>query len=97
MEKFQTQGDLVAMIEAHLELANIIRIERDFDTALEELDKIEKELVMIKPELQKQKMAYDYPRLMAYLLFLRGLVYGLGQKGTFKDKINGIEYCDKAY
>jgi hypothetical protein len=33
---------------------------------------------------------------MAHLFFLRGLVYGLGQKGTLKDKILGIEYCDKA-
>lgn len=96
IEMFQMQGDPVAMIQAHLELANIIRIERDFDTALEELDKIEKELVMIKPELQKQKRAYDYPQLMAYLLFLRGLVYGLGRKGTFEDKIKGIECCDDA-
>lgn len=97
MEKFQSQGDLVAMLEAHLELANIIRIERDFDIALDELDKIEQELVTIKPELQKQKRTYDYPRLMAYLLFLRGLVYGLGRKGAFEDKIKGIECCDKAY
>ncbi|WP_440955390.1 SIR2 family protein [Methanosarcina sp. Mfa9] len=96
MEKFQMQGDLVAMIEAHLELANIIRIERNFSAALDELDKIENELVGIKPELQIQKKAYDWPRLMAHLLFLRGLVYGLGRKGIFKDKITGIEYCDKA-
>ncbi|AKB54898.1 hypothetical protein MSBRM_1900 [Methanosarcina barkeri MS] len=96
MEKFRSQGDLVAMVEAHLELANILRIDRNFDIALDELDKIEQELVKIKSELQKQKRAYDYPRLMAYLLFLRGLVYGLGRKGIFKDKIKGIECCYKA-
>lgn len=96
MEKFQIQCDLVSMIEEHLELANIIRIERNFSVALEELDKIEKELVVIKPELQKQKKTYEWPRLMANLFFLRGLVYGLGSKEIFKDKIIGLECFDKA-
>jgi len=93
---FKMQGDLVAMIETYFDLANSFRNDRDFDTSLEILDKIEDELIAIKSKLQKQKKAYDWPRLMAHLFLLRGLVYGLGQKGTLKDKILGINYCDKA-
>jgi hypothetical protein len=96
IETFKIQGDLVAMIEARLELANASRIDRDFDTALEILDKIENDLIDVKSKLQKQKKAYHWSRLMAYLFLLRGLVCGLGQKGTLSDKILGINYCDKA-
>lgn len=97
IKTFKIQGDLVAMIETHLELANVLRIDRNFSTALETLDNIENELKDIKSKLQKQKKAYDWPRLMAHQFFLRGLVCGLGQKGTLQDKVLGIEFCDKAF
>jgi len=94
--KFESQGDFISVIEAYIELANIMRIARDFDSAKETLDKAEDILIKNRSKFQGQKRSYDWPRLMAHLLHLRGLVYGLGQRGTITEKIKGINYCDEA-
>lgn len=96
IKRFEKQGDLVAMFEAYLELANLMRIDRKFDSAKETLSKIERALIESEPKFKEQKRSYDWPRLMAHLFFLQGLVYGLGQRGSITDKINGINYCDKS-
>ena len=97
INRLEAKGDFISAAEAHLELANVMRIERDFETSKETLDKAESVLIKNKSKFQEQNRSNDWPRLMAHLFHLRGLVYGLGQKGTIADKLKGINYCDEAY
>ena len=96
ISSFEEQGDMISAIEAHLELANLLRIDRSFESAKETLDKAEKLLTNNKSAFPGQNRSYDWPRLMAQLYHHRGLVYGLGKKGTMADKIKAINYCDDA-
>ena len=94
--RFEGQGDIISAIEAHLELANLLRIDRNFESSKETLDKAEKLLTENKSAFSKRNRSYDWPRLMAQLLHYRGLVYGLGQRGTMADKLRAINHCDEA-
>jgi len=60
------------------------------------LDKAEILLTEKKSAFLGQNRSYDWPRLMAQLFHHRGLIYGLGQRGTMADKIKAINYCDDA-
>ena len=97
INRFKELGDFISEVEAHLELANLMRIDRDFESAKETLDKAESLLIENRSNFQGQNRSYDWPRLMAQLFHHRGLIYGLGQKGTIVDKLKGINYCDEAY
>jgi hypothetical protein len=102
---FKEQGDIVSLIEAHLELANLLRIGRKFESSekmadeklsKETLDKAEELLINNKAILLEQNRSYDWQRLNAQMYKLRGLVYGLGKRGTMADKLKAINYCNKA-
>lgn len=96
ISRLEDKGEIISSIEAHLELANLYRINRSFESAREELEKADKLLRGNKSAFQEQKRPYDWPRLMAQLSHHRGLIYGLGQRGTMADKLTAINYCDEA-
>jgi len=96
ISSFEEQGDMISAIETHLELANLLRIDRNFESSKETLDKAEKLLTENKSAFLGQNRSYDWPRLMAQLFHYRGLVYGLGQRGTMADKLRAINHCDEA-
>ncbi|OPY45239.1 MAG: NAD-dependent deacetylase [Methanosaeta sp. PtaU1.Bin028] len=97
ISRLEDKGEIISSIEAHLELANLFRIDRSFESAKEELEKADKLLKENKSDFQQQKRSYDWPRLMAQLYHHRGLIYGLGRRGTMADKLKAINYCDEAH
>ncbi|HNV37229.1 MAG TPA: tetratricopeptide repeat protein, partial [Rectinema sp.] len=96
ISRFELLGDYIPAVEVLLELANLLRISRSFESAKETLDKAEKLLAENKSTFLRENRSYDWPRLMAQLFHYRGLVYGLGQRGTMADKLKAINYCDEA-
>jgi hypothetical protein len=96
ISRLEDKGEIISTIEAHLELANLYRINRNFESAREELEKADKLLRGNRSSFQEQKRSSDWPRLMAQLYHHRGLIYGLGQRGMMADKITAINYCDEA-
>ncbi len=105
INSFEEQEDMVSLIEAHLELANLLRIDRKFESSekmadeklsKETLEKAEELLKKTKPILLEQNRSYDWQRLNAQLYKLRALVYGLGKRGTMADKLKAINYCNEA-
>ena len=96
ISSFEGRGDVISAAEAYLELANLFRIDRSFESARETLDKAERLLRENKTAFVGQNRSYDWPRLMAQLYHHRGLIYGLGQMGKMGDKLKAINYCDDA-
>ncbi|AGB49494.1 hypothetical protein Metho_1267 [Methanomethylovorans hollandica DSM 15978] len=91
------ENDFFSAFDLSLEIINLLRANREFDTALEEITYLKQKLESRLKHKSSKKKIYEYSILRAKLLRIHGLICGLGLKSTVKNKVEGIVYCAEAY